>query len=471
MIALTIRARLTFAYSAVLAAILLVYAAGVYATLRQHLFAELDRQIYEDFEAAEAELERTPEGRVRRRAAPALHHEPLALRWTEVWSTAGELWLRDGPLAPALPAPEDLARRVAGDSSRIVETLAAPDGAALRARGKRHEVDGATVLLRALRPEDAVRRELAELAWAIAIGLPFSALMAAIGGYVLAGRALAPVARMAEHAQTITADRLGERLPIANPADELGRLGTVFNATLARLETSFDALRRFTADAAHELRTPLTAIRSVGEVGVARARGEAEYREVIGSMLEETDRLTKLVEALLECARADAGRVQLALAPTDLVGLAREAIDVYGVLAEERGLTLVLEGEPRLRVRADPLVLRQATRNLLANAIAHGPRGEPVRVVASRRGADAVLAFVDAGVGIAPEHHAKIFERFYRTDPARARATGGAGLGLSIARWAVQAHAGRIELTSAPGHGSTFSIVLPLDPDSTEEHP
>src|SRR5207245_2229184 len=214
-------------------------------------------------------------------------------------------------------------------------------------------------------------------------------VFAGVGGYALARKALAPIDSMATQARTISAEKLGDRLSIENPEDELGKLGTVFNAMLGRLQAAFDQLRRFTADASHELRTPLTAIRSVGEVALQDQRSSAEYRDVIGSKLED-------------------------------------------------------------------------------NAIKYPPPGSHILVRVQGGGDKQVfLEVIDQGPGIPAEHQPYVFDRFFRVDKARTREWGGAGLGLSITRWAVEAHGGGITLESEKGHGSTFRVFLPLAKDSS----
>jgi signal transduction histidine kinase len=250
-------------------------------------------------------------------------------------------------------------------------------------------------------------------------------------------------------------------LNIENPGDELGHLGKVINETLARLERSFEQLRRFTADASHELRTPLTAIRSVGEVALQRSGDVNYYRDIVGSMLEEANRLTRLVDSLLTMSRADAGRIPLQRAEVPILDLAKESAGLLEVLAEEKNQKLTVEGDPMVAVRGDRVILRQALVNLIDNAVKYSPlRGNIFVRVGSNNG-DAVVEVQDSGPGIPQEHRSKVFERFYRVDKARSREDGGTGLGLSIAEWAVGAHGGRIELDCGTEPGCIFRIRLP----------
>jgi heavy metal sensor kinase len=316
------------------------------------------------------------------------------------------------------------------------------------------------VVIRVARSEAQLRHELNELLLVLGFGFPVAVGVAGVGGYALARRALAPVSQMADQARTITAERLGEQLPVVNPEDELGRLAMVFNETFARLERSFEQLRRFTSDASHELRTPLTAIRSVGEVGLREHRDERAYREIIGSMLEEADRLGRLVDSLLTLSRADVGQVKLTLEHVDLAELARDVVTHLGVLAEEKRQSILVETTAPVYATVDRLVLRQAVINLLDNAIKYSPEGGRVRVIVRDQSQGPTLEVIDVGPGIEVEHQEHIFDRFYRVDKARSRELGGTGLGLAIARWAVEAHGGRIELESADGQGSLFRIRL-----------
>jgi heavy metal sensor kinase len=308
-----------------------------------------------------------------------------------------------------------------------------------------------------------------QLVIGLLVGLPLALGLAGFGGYFLARRALSPVERMARRASEINAERLGARIDVENPHDEIGLLAQAFNETLSRLEGSFEQLKRFTSDASHELRTPLTAIRSVGEVGLQKDGDREHYREVVGSMLEEAGRLGRLVESLLTISRADSGQIRLERATIGLLPLVQEASFLLDVLAEEKGQTLSLEGDDSIRVRADSVVLRQVIINLVDNAIKYSPRNGHITVRVLRRDSlTACIEIEDCGPGIPPEHRDKVFDRFYRIDEGRSREAGGAGLGLAIAKWGAEAHSGCVELESSAA-GSVFRLILPISEAALED--
>jgi heavy metal sensor kinase len=427
-----------------------------YLSWDRFLYRQLDQELDDDIETAEARLERGPGGALRWMSRDR-HDEPDPERLVEVFDEEGR---------PLYRSPTSLSIDL-GPAPRVPEHMR--DGARSHSFGDVHvrvlsggcTVGGTPVVIRATRSDRPQRRQLATAAAAMTFGLVGMVLLATLSGYGLARHALRPVGKMAERATTITAESLSERLPVEDPADELGRLATVFNATLDRLERSFEQLRRFTADASHELRTPLTALKSVGEVALRSGADLEASREVIGSMLEEADRLARLVDSLLTLSRADAGRVKLTPEPTDLGALAREVTGHLGVLAEEKHQALSVEANGETPVRVDPLVLRQAVINLVDNAIKYCPNGKAIRIVVGSRGGDATLEVQDEGPGIAPEHRERVFDRFYRIDTSRSRELGGTGLGLAISKWAVEANGGKLELESEVGKGSRFRIVLP----------
>jgi heavy metal sensor kinase len=263
---------------------------------------------------------------------------------------------------------------------------------------------------------------------------------------------------MARQARRITSESLSKRLPNPNPNDELGRLATVFNETLARLEASFAELQRFTADASHELRSPLTALRAVGEVALRDENDPVALRETIGSMLEEAQRLTDLVDALLTLARMDATKADAAREELNIATLLDEVRDQFEVLANEKHQTITVTCAGDVTVQADRTLLHLALVNLVHNAIHHAPDDSQISIAATRSAHKTDIAVLDNGPGIPCEYHDKIFERFFRVDRARSRAHGGAGLGLAIAKQAVERSGGRIILEDNSAGGSVFRI-------------
>jgi heavy metal sensor kinase len=310
-------------------------------------------------------------------------------------------------------------------------------------------------------PEQRIEQQMNEIVVVLVLGLPLIVGLAGVGGYVLARRALTPIDHLAADARRITAERLHERLSVANEHDEIGRLAAVINDTFARLESSFDQLRRFTADASHELRTPLSVIRGIGELGLGETRSPAEYKEAIGSMLEEVDRLTRLVDTLLQLSRGDAGTIRLSPESLDLSELARDVASSLGILAEERRQRLQVDAPEDVSIRADRLVLRDAITNLVDNAIKYGPRGSQIDITVRADTTEAALTVANEGPGIPAEHRERIFDRFYRVDEGRSRGMGGTGLGLAIAKWAVEANGGAIAFVPT-AQGAAFRITLPL---------
>jgi heavy metal sensor kinase len=337
-----------------------------------------------------------------------------------------------------------------------------PGGVRYRVLQRDIELAGQRAITRAAVSEDQAERQLAILYWVIGVGLPLAILLSGIGGYLMAGRALAPLSRITAQARAINAERLDARLPLANRHDELGELAATFNDLFFRLQSSFEELKRCAADASHELRTPLTVIRSVGEVGLGRHHDEAGYREVIGAMLEEADRLTLLISSLIALTQAEGLRCPLDPKPVDLGALADDVATQFGVLAEEKGQTLTVDRTEPVSVTGDSGLLYQVIENILDNAIKYTQPGGRVHLRVDHTGSEAILEIADNGPGIAPENHNKVFERFYRVDVSRSRTVKGFGLGLAIARRVVEIHGGRIEVSSACQTGCVFRVALPL---------
>lgn len=457
-----IRTRLTLWYVAILAASLLIYGGSACAIVLVQLRTQVDRLAIEDLETVEGILAFGPDRKLHLREDYHDHpySEEMEERFLEVRAEDGTLLYRNEHLGERSlggnPEPGEGVNTYSPRSSHLA------DGTPIRLISRQHMIDGHPTIIRLGFSEEPMWQRFWQLVVGLLIGLPFALGFAGAGGYFLARRALGPVERMARRARDISAEQLGSRLPVENPHDEVGLLAHSFNDTLARLEQSFEQLKRFTSDASHELRTPLTAIRSVGEVGLQRDGNPEHYREVIGSMLEEAEHLGRLVENLLTISRADSGQIRLRKTAFDLTPLVREASSLLEVLAEEKGQSVSVEGDAAIGVNADPVVLRQIVINLLDNAIKYSPHGGRIAVRVRQRDPDtACVEFEDSGPGIPPQHREKVFDRFYRVDDARSREAGGAGLGLSIAKWGAEAHGGKLELESRDA-GCVFRLLLPL---------
>ncbi len=280
-------------------------------------------------------------------------------------------------------------------------------------------------------------------------------------GYLVGQRGMRPVRRMAIAVGHIRSTNLGERLEPAKMPRELAVLATTFNEMLDRLEGSFDRLSRFSADLAHELRTPVQNLRGEMEVALGRDRTAAEYRDLLGSCLEECVRLSELIDRLLFLARADDPRTQIRREPVNLARELATVRDFYEASATEKGVTLRVRAAAGVDARLDRMLLQRALGNLLANALAHTPRGGDVTLVAERSDDSVAVRVEDTGVGIPEEAQRHVFERFFRADPARSGNARGAGLGLAIVQSIVQLHGGAVSLSSAPGRGTTVTLILP----------
>jgi heavy metal sensor kinase len=453
------KVRLTLWYAVAISLVLAFFAVVVYEIVEHRMESELDRQLRIDFDIVEAELEVNETGPVQWAIRGAHGDEGFArlFAWFEVWSEDGQLLLRHWPV------PE----------SQIKNSLPAPSTATLQFRDYELEDDlhvrlmerparihGRGVILRMFRDQSGMRLILRQIVEVFALTLPFAVALASFGGYLLARRSMAPVSEMAAQARRITSESLQARLPNPNPYDEFGQLATVINETLARLEGSFQELKRFTADASHELRTPLTALRAVGEVALRRPDDPHALREALQSMLEEAQRLTELTDALLTLARTENAQTQVHTEVVDACEVAGDVANSLGVLATEKNQVLEVSGESEMNARADRTLLRQALMNIVHNAIRYSPNGARIVVRAKRSGNDAILDVIDEGPGIEAEHRVKVFDRFFRVDRGRSRSEGGHGLGLAIARASIERQGGHVEVDSTGTRGSIFRIRL-----------
>jgi heavy metal sensor kinase len=457
---LPVRTRLTAWYMFLLAMILATLGSFLLLRLRADLVAEVDEAL--DAQAAGVLADDDGLAVISGRRVAGL---PPGETAAQLLSAAGQVRDRAGSAAPAqsLLTPSMLQGALAGHQIRA-EVGIGPGEARYRVLALRRTGQGAPTVLVVAAPVADIDRSVERLRLLLLVAGPIALALAGAGGWLLTRAALRPVDRMTEQAGAIGADRLGDRVSVPDAADELTRLARTLNGMLERIEHGVVEQRRFVADASHELRTPLAVMRAELEVALRDRNPGADASEVLDSAAEEVARMSKIVDDLLTLAHRDENRLELLLEPVDLGVIANEVAAQLRPLAEEAGVQLSVEAPAAAVVVADQTRLIQVFTNLVDNAVKYtGPGGSvQVRVWDAPDGAGLVVS--DTGAGIAPEHLAKVFDRFYRLDPARTRARGGSGLGLAICRELVEAHGGRIWADSVPGAGSTFALALPAEP-------
>jgi heavy metal sensor kinase len=296
------------------------------------------------------------------------------------------------------------------------------------------------------------------------LGFPILLGVSLVGGHVLVKQALAPVQKACRSAEEITSQNLSQRLAVISTGDELEQLTTALNRMIARLEDAFLHNHRFMADASHEMRTPLTIIRGELETMVDDPGLGKEARDTVGSILEEVERLVKIVDNLFAMARLDAGEMQGKRSTFDLSKLAATTAEQMLLMAEDKGISIKCNAPAPVPLEGDRSRLKQVVVNLLDNAIKYTPAGGSIEVLVKQTDRKATLEVIDNGIGIPIDAQPHLFERFFRVDKARSREMGGAGLGLAIVNSICATHGGTIEVESAEGQGSRFKVELPKAP-------
>jgi heavy metal sensor kinase len=431
------RFRLTLLYLGLFSALFVLFSIFVYGGLSKSLESRIEETLASEADtAAGIFLDEFAETKGDVQASANETVTAMKLHGDEV-----SVWEGSRVLASKSSAPANEARR------SVERTV--------KAGGREYRI----VVAASLRPVTDTSRAALQV---ILIGLPLVLALAGLGGYLLAGRTLRPLSSMAAQARRITDSSLNTRIEIGRAAEEMETLVASFNELLARLDQSFEGMRRFVADASHELRTPVAVIRGEADVALSVDRSAAEYRESLGVVLDESRRLSRLVEDLLNLARADAGRVRLHMQDFYLNELVSDCCRSVQSLAASRHLRLECYAGGDLQFRGDEALLRRLLMNLLDNAIRYTPPGGTVTAALDPNGTAVQLRVADTGVGIAPADAPRVFERFFRAGEARSRQDGGFGLGLAIVKWVAESHHGSVECQSAPGTGSVFTVKLPM---------
>lgn len=333
--------------------------------------------------------------------------------------------------------------------------------------------DGSRFLVESGMPYHQIELVLHGLLVTLAVYTPLLVFLAIAGGYWLMRRSLQPIDEITERAEGITSTNLSERLPVIRSGDELERLSAALNRMITRLDEAFEHINRFSADASHELRTPLTILQLELEGIASHPALSVTLEEQVGSALEETHRMSRIVESLLTISRLDAGETKLDKLPLDFVALVHSTSMEMKILAQEKSIALRTLAGDDVWVRGDRTRLQQIAVNLIDNAIKYTPEGGVVQVRVKAERTTAVLEIQDNGIGIPAHAIPYVFDRFFRVDKARSRASGGAGLGLSIVKAICAAHGGDVQVSSEEGRGSCFRVSLPLDatPETLDSPP
>jgi len=478
----SVRARLTLWYSAVLVSVLLAFAGAMYLLLARNAAQSTDSNLSEQADAflttVDAELESdTSLPGLTQAAKEAIAEHRFRDDAFAVLDPGDKIVITSEDSADSDGPRTEFRREVftSGSFQRFVRATVQSTYAFGNVKGGKDGYRGVArrfavgsqeftlVVLQSMHRQHEMFEGIAEM---FAVVIPVAVILATAGGYFLAKKSLAPVVAMSKQAGKISASNLHERLKIRNESDELGHLAKSFNELLNRLDVSFEQQHRFMADASHELRTPVAILRGEAEVSLSReARSQDEYRESLAIVRAEAGRLSQIVEDLFTLARADAGQHPLIKREFYLDELVAEAVRSARALALEKEIALTCEPDEECLFFGDEGLLRRMVMNLVGNAIKYTPREGKVTVACRVAGGRYILAVSDTGAGIPGELQARIFDRFFRVDTARSREDGdkgGAGLGLSIARWIVEAHQGSLELTRSDATGSVFSAFLPI---------
>jgi heavy metal sensor kinase len=460
----SLRFRIAAWYAGLLTAALLIFGVSVYIGLERYLYWDLQRTLDADCRSISSQLlSQHPfreadwlSGEIEEAYSPALNGRFIRV----IQPGDGVIYLsgapKDGAFDPSqvsLPgAREKNPRKVElAHGHRLLIGMAdytAPDGT-------RFIVESGV-------PYHQIEVVLHGLLVTFTIYMPVLISLAVGSGYWLMRRSLQPVDEITRRAEGITSTNLSQRLPVIRTGDELERLSVALNRMIERLDQAFQHINRFSADASHELRTPLTILQLELE-GIAQThRLNPVLTDQIGSALEETDRMSHIVENLLAISRLDAGEVKMDKTRLDLGQLAASTADQMRLLADEKRIQFRTKVAENIFVEGDRSRLQQVVVNLIANAIKYTPDGGEVEVSVRANRSTAVLEVADNGVGISEDALPHVFERFYRADKARSRNSGGAGLGLAIAKSICTAHGTEIKVSSRECHGSRFIVELPL---------
>ena len=442
----SIRTRLTLWYLGFIVVLLLIFSSVAYLMLDYNLYNNLDNSL----QTRIAQLN-TPSGII-----PKLNE--VVLSFNANGTLAGET----GGITVDASKLSGLVKKVMSGQNAYLSTVTTKnEGVRLYAAVFLNPFSGEPSVWIVGQSTTEITDVLHTFIYVIIFAMVGVIILAGIGGLFLAERALKPVQRITETAQKIEGSDLSQRIDVKTD-DELGRLAATLNDMIGRLEESFNRQRQFTADASHELRTPLAIMQAEATLALSKERTPDDYRKALETISQESDYMSSVIGKLLFLARSDAGKEQLSFEDVDIKELITGLSANIEALAQDKGIKFTVDAKETLTVSGDKVKLRQLFINILENAVRYTPADGNIAVSLVQKDANAVVSIADTGIGIPPEHLPHIFERFYRVDKARARADGGVGLGLAIAKIIAESHKGTIAVASEVGKGTTFTISIPL---------
>lgn len=467
----SLRFRITVWYAGLLAGTLVVFGASVYLGLERYLDWTLQRTLVSECRTIATELLSQLTAKdttwLAREINEAYAPEVNGLFIRVLDEDKGIIYLsgtpKDGMFEPSgISFPSEKEKdgprklQFGGNNRLLIQSMTFTTS-----NGKRFLVESGA-------PYNQIEVVLHGLLLTLAIYMPFVVSLAVAGGYWLMRRSLHPVDEITRRAEGITSSNLSERLPVIRSGDELERLSTSLNRMIERLDDAFQHINRFSADASHELRTPLTILQLELESIAQSHRKDTSLSDQLGSALEETQRMSRIVESLLTISRLDAGEVKMDKTRLDLGELVTSTAEEMKLLAEEKSIRLLIHRVPGILVEVDGTRLRQVIANLIDNAIKYTQAGGMIEIIVAREQNTAVLEVSDNGPGIPAPALPHVFERFYRADKARSRASGGVGLGLSIVKAICAANSAEVKVSSEEGQGACFRVELPIPVISAE---
>ena len=460
----TIRFRLTAAYAIILTVLVGGTAVWSWVAARHSVSVTVDRSLERDMTLFQSSVQMTG------RRMDIVQAIQMSTTWgvrdllVRVFDANGTMVYQSPSLAHQLSTgPPDV------EPGRITfRTVSGNQDEDVRLAATAMDIQDHRYVVELVQPVTMGERSLARFGRMLMLVIPLALVLATLGGYWLSGRALAPVAQITNDARRINATNLADRLAVPPAHDELRELSETLNAMLGRIDRSVSQLRQFTADASHELRAPLALIYTAAEFSLRRERPREDLVEALEKILRESRHTTSLVDSLLLLARADSGEDSLqAPVAINVSSLCQDAADRAAELASAKGITVSTDlRSTSIVVDGDETALRRLLLILVDNAVKYTPAGGRVNVRLALEKDAALIRISDTGIGIAAADLPHVFDRFWRADKVRSRATGGTGLGLAIARWIVDRHGGTIVVSSELGKGSTFTVTLPLAPES-----